>query len=118
MLVNINGNPFEVKLAVTPYAIREGMMGKRFDENFQGMLFLMPNVGNHCFWMKNCLIPLDILYIEEDRISKIHSNCEPCRDEDCTSYCGYGSKVLELAGKTCEELGIKEGDTVEFKLFY
>jgi len=118
MLVNINENSFEVKLAITPNAIREGMMNKRFDDSFEGILFLMPNVQEQCFWMKNCIIPLDIIFIQNETISEIHSNCPPCKDEECQSYCGYGSKVLEIAGGRCEELGIKKGDSVNFKLFY
>ena len=117
MLVNINGNPFEVKLAVSPKAIRQGMRGKRFDDTYNGLLFLMPKDDNHSFWMKDCLIPLDIIFIKNDIISNLHGNCEPCRDEMCTSYTGNGSYVLEVPGGTCDRLGIKKGDRIEMKLY-
>jgi len=117
MKLIINDNIFKVKLAVTPEAIKKGMMNKRFDDTFNGMYFLMPRKENQCFWMKNCLVPLDIIMVDNDIITKIHTNCPPCDSEDCTSYCGYGDKVIELPGGSCEELSIKEGDDISFSLF-
>ena len=117
MLVNINGNPFEVKLAVSPSSISQGMKGKRFDDSYGGLLFLMPKNDTHSFWMKDCLIPLDILFIDNDTITNLHSNCEPCTDENCRRYLGNGSYVLEVPGGTCDRLGIQKGDTVEMNLY-
>lgn len=117
MLVNINGNTFEVKLAVTLNAIRQGMQGKRFDDTYNGLLFLMPKDDNHSFGMKNCLIPLDIIFIKDNMISTLHVNCEPCSEEICQSYTGNGSFVLEVPGGTCNRLGIKKGDRIEMKLY-
>jgi uncharacterized membrane protein (UPF0127 family) len=67
-----------------------------------------------CFWMKNCIIPLDIIMIKNNVIVNIHSDCPPCTDEDCPSYCGMGNIVLELKGGSCERLNIQPGDTVEY----
>jgi uncharacterized membrane protein (UPF0127 family) len=51
-------------------------------------------------------------------IDTIHSNCLPCDDrDDCKSYTGFGSEVLEVYGGTCEDLKIKKGDTVSFSMF-
>jgi len=117
MKLFINDNVFTVKLAVTPETIKNGMMGKRFDDTFNGMYFLMGTKEEQCFWMKDCVIPLDIIMIDNDIITTIHPDCPPCYEEPCENYCGYGNKVLEVAGGTCEELGIQEGDEVSFSLF-
>ena len=117
MKVIIDDNIFKVKLCATPSSISEGMMKKRFDENFNGMLFMMPESTEQSFWMYNCLIPLDIIMIDNGTISEVHNNCTPCTQKNnCKSYTGYGSEVLEVAGGTCEKLGIKKGDQVSFSL--
>jgi len=115
-LSTINDNTFKVKLAITPHQIQNGMMGKNFNEEYNGLYFLLPNKGEQSFWMKDCLIPLDIIMIDGDIITTIHNNCEPCDELDCKSYTGYGDKVLEVAGGTCEKLSIKKGDSVSFSL--
>ena len=111
MRVTINDNQFKVKIRNTPKEIERGMMYKTFDNSFNGMLFVM-NSKEHSFWMKNCIIPLDIIFINGDKITKIHHNCPPCEDEDCKHYYGQGNYALELKGGTCKKLGIKTGDIV------
>ena len=113
MEVKINDNTFKVKPLTDKDSQAEGMMGKDFDDTFDGMLFLMGG-KEQCFWMKNCIIPLDILMIKNNVIVNIHENCPPCNDEECPSYCGMGNIVLEIPGGTCEELGIQPGDSVEY----
>lgn len=111
MRLSINGNKFKVKIAKTPKETQRGMMGRDFDETFNGMLFLMDE-GQHCFWMKNCITPLDIIFIEGNVITKIHHNCPPCVSEECRNYCGVGETILEVRGKTCKKLDIREGDLI------
>jgi hypothetical protein len=112
MIIDINSSKFKVKIAATRDAIQNGMMKKRFNKGFDGMLFLMGS-GNHSFWMRDCLIPLDIIFIDGNEITKIHSNCEPCDKKNCPNYEGFGDLVLELEGGTCERLGIEEGDVIK-----
>lgn len=88
------------------------MMGKKFDGNFDGLLFFM-NLGNHSFWMKNCIVPLDIIFIEDGEVQTIHHNCPPCKGTPCESYKGFGDLVLELPGGTCKKYDIKEGSLIE-----
>ena len=78
----INNNLFNVKTIMTPRDIQKGMMGRKFDKNFNGMLFLMQD-KKHSFWMKDCITSLDIIFIKDNKITKIHKNCKPCRSEDC-----------------------------------
>ena len=105
MDVSINNHRFEVITLLDPLSQQIGMMGKRFSHIKQGMLFLMGG-KEQCFWMKNCIIPLDIIIIKNNVIVNIH--------HDCPSYCGNGNIVLELRGGACQKLDIKPGDTVNY----
>jgi uncharacterized membrane protein (UPF0127 family) len=107
----INKNKFKVKTVISSKDTSRGMMNKQFDDTFNGMLFIMSE-GEHCFWMKNCIISLDIIFIDNDTITEIHSNCSPCKTKDCENYCGEGDMILELQGGTCKDLGIKIGDKI------
>jgi uncharacterized membrane protein (UPF0127 family) len=107
----VNNNLFNVKCVMTSKDIQKGMMGKKFNKDFDGMLFMMKN-GDHSFWMKSCIIPLDIIFIKNNRITKIHNNCKPCTTPECDRYKGSGDMVLELKGGTCIKYDITEGDTI------
>jgi uncharacterized membrane protein (UPF0127 family) len=109
MNVKINDNLFSVKPVLTSKDIQNGMMGKKFDGTFDGMLFLMKN-GPHSFWMKNCIVHFD-----GNQITKIHHNCKPCHTEDCESYKGNGDMILELPGGDCKKYDIKEGDLIDLQ---
>ena len=113
MKVKINDNIFNVKTLVDKKSQTIGMMHKRFDSTFDGLLFLMGG-KKQCFWMKNCIIPLDIIIIKNNVIVNIHFDCPPCNEDPCLSYCGRGNIVLELEGGTCEDLNIQPGDSVEY----
>ena len=111
MIINIGKKKFKVKTVVSKKDTANGMMNKKFNNEFNGMLFIMDD-GDHCFWMKNCIIPLDIIFIEDGKISDIHHNCPPCKTEDCENYCGEGEFILEVKGGTCKKYGFKIGDVV------
>jgi uncharacterized membrane protein (UPF0127 family) len=118
MKININDNVFKCKVCNTTDSITSGMMNQTFNHNFNGMVFMMPKKTEQEFWMYNCLIPLDIIMIDGDTITKINRNCQPCDDKtNCDYYSGYGDRVLEIDGGVCDELGIKEGDKVRTSLY-
>jgi uncharacterized membrane protein (UPF0127 family) len=115
MDVKIKNNIFNVKVLTDRRSQSIGMMGKTFDETFNGLLFMMGG-EKQCFWMKNCIQNLDIIMIKNNVIVNIHHNCPPCNEDLCPSYCGNGNIVLEIDGGKCEELGIEPGDTLEYIL--
>jgi uncharacterized membrane protein (UPF0127 family) len=117
MKVIINDNIFKVKVCMTPETISKGMMGQKFNSDFNGMLFMMPNNGDQSFWMKNCLIPLDIVFIGSDKkVTSIQKNCKPCNEMKCPTYEGTGQYVLELDGGTCDTCGIEPGQKMSITL--
>lgn len=113
MKVQIGENIFKVKTLIDKKSQSIGMMGKRFDDTFNGLLFMMGG-NKQCFWMKNCVIPLDIIIIKNNVIVNIHHDCPPCHNDPCASYCGNGNIVLELEGGSCEKLGIEPGDLIKY----
>jgi uncharacterized membrane protein (UPF0127 family) len=102
--------PCEVKNSAQ--GIQQGMMGRgRLDGC---MLFILPSRGDQSFWMKDCLIPLDIVFCDNNKVTAINKNCEPCDEEECGSYSGFGNIALEFKGGFCDEIGLKVGDEVRF----
>jgi len=115
MLIKINQKEFQVKVLVDKKSQEIGMKKNKFSSPNEGLLFLMGG-NRQCFWMKDCIIHLDIIIIENNTIKKIHHNCPPCNDDNCQSYCGNGNIVLELFGNSCKKYNIEEGDSVEYVL--
>ena len=101
----------EIHLEVmdTPNKRSQGMMGRK---NLNGgMLFIFPDVQELSFWMKNCLIPLDIIFIQNNTVTNIVKNAVPCLSE-CERYTGIGNKVLELKSGMVDRIGLNIGDEV------
>ena len=89
------------------------MFRKDLDEN-SGMLFVFDNDGYYPFWMKNTLIPLDIIFIGKDMEIVDIKNAQPCNEYPCTSY--KSSKpakyVLEVNYGFAAKNNIKVGNKV------
>ncbi|MCD8497900.1 MAG: DUF192 domain-containing protein [Alphaproteobacteria bacterium] len=80
VIVNKKGekHAFDVELAITKTQQAKGLMFVKEMPLGSGMLFLFRMAEMHTFWMKDTLIPLDMLFIEEDgRIQHIHSMAKP-----------------------------------------
>ena len=106
------GHEIPLEIMKTPNQRNSGMMGRKSLEG--GMLFLFPNIQELSFWMKNCLIPLDIVFMVNNKVTNIEKNATPCTIQ-CPSYRSIGNRVLELNGGDTDVLGISLGDTLEFK---
>lgn len=80
-----------------------------------GMLFIYETDVNGSFWMKNCKIPLDIIFISENkRILDIRENFQPCSADPCSTYRPSSSYryVLEVNAGWAERHNLKSGDNV------
>lgn len=103
---------FMVELALTPAQWERGLMERAELPRDQGMLFVFDAPDGRAMWMKNVLIPLDIVFIDEDGIiHNIHANAKP-HDETPLDSNGPVLYALELAGGVTEALGIDVGDKV------
>lgn len=110
--IKIGNKKINALLSITDEERERGMMGRRFNEDFSGMLFISKRQTQN-FWMKNCIIPLDILFIDGEKIVKIHQDCKPCPRNDCKTYRGFGNMVLELEGGYCKKENIREGELIK-----
>lgn len=105
-----------VTVADTPYAWARGLMFVEQLPVNRGMLFAFPNEQKRSFWMKNTLVPLDMLFISVDKkIVTIHRNAVPCTALICPQYVSTAPAmyVLEVNAGFADQYGIKEGDRVE-----
>jgi uncharacterized protein len=95
-----------------------GLMYRRSMPIDHGMLFNFEPATPAQFWMKNTLIPLDIIFIYKGEIKNIQSNVPPCKADPCPSYGPNNSvlidRVLELNAGQAKVLGLKEGSRLEF----
>lgn len=108
MELSIGKNVLPLEVMDTPHKRKLGMMGRKKLNG--GMIFLFPNIQEQSFWMKNCVIPLDIIMMVDGKVTKVHSNCKPCKTKNCDKYQGIGNQVLELNSGDANNLGIKVGD--------
>jgi len=109
---------FKVEIADTTEERETGLMNRKYLEPDSGMLFLFKEEGEYNFWMKNVLIPLDMIWINEsNRIVFIKNNAEPCRTKLCEFFNPNkkAKYVLEVNGGISKEVGIEIGDVVEFR---
>jgi uncharacterized membrane protein (UPF0127 family) len=110
-------NCFIVELAETPEQRYRGLMFREKMDTDKGMLFIFEQEGEHSFWMKNTLIALDIIYINQDReVVFIERDAQPCGDGVCKKMKpGRKAKyVLELNAGTTDRIGLEIGDKFVF----
>ena len=106
---------FDVEVARTVEEQRQGLMFRTSLPKDGGMLFPFEQPRIASFWMKNTLIPLDMIFIRADgSIDRIAENTIPESLEPVASG-GEVSAVLELAGGTAADLGIDETAKVSWK---
>jgi len=113
--VSIRDQHFQVELAVSPSEWARGLMFREKLGRREGMLFVGKVERTQSFWMKNTLIPLDIIYIS--RLKKIVSIVHRAipRDESPRASTGPAQYVLEIPGGEAQKIGMRPGDLVIFK---
>lgn len=105
---------FTVEVARSEGEQAQGLMNRASLAADRGMLFPFPQPKFASFWMRNTLIPLDMIFIRADgTIDRIAENAVP-NDETPIASGGEVSAVLELAGGTAARLGIDESATVRW----
>lgn len=106
---------FTVELAQSPQEQAKGLMFRTELADTMGMIFPFDYPRQASFWMKNTVIPLDIIFIRSDgTIENIAENTTPYSTIPVGSTGPVGS-VLELRGGLTQEMGIAAGDKVIWK---
>ena len=108
---------FEVELALNDAERSRGLMYREKLGPYDGMLFDFYQDAPVSFWMKNTLIPLDMVFIAGDgTIKHIHANAKPLSTDAIPSEFPVRA-VLEINGGSARLLGIKPGDKVKHPIF-
>ena len=112
-----HAHTFRVWIAATEPRRNQGLMYVKSLAPTRGMLFVFDAPQVTAFWMKNTLIPLDLLFIASDgRIVRIAENATPLSEANISSM-GVVTTVLEVAGGTAQRLHIAAGDHVRYAPF-
>lgn len=114
-----NGKEITAELAVSPEARERGLMYREKIEPDQGMLFVFEEEDLYSFWMKNTLIPLDIIWLNSNlQIVHIEKNVPPCPRDPCPGYMPRSPAlyVLELKAGQAEANNLKLYERISFVL--
>ena len=115
-----DGAQIEAELAITPEEQARGLMFRTDLAPDSGMLFVGGRSAPRSFWMYQCLISLDMIWMDgTHRIVEIVRAAPPCSASDpsaCPSYGGNANSVyvLELAAGQVDAHGLRLGDRLEF----
>ena len=104
-----------LEVAATPETRSRGLMYRRELADGHGMLFVFDEDDDHQFWMKNTLIPLDMIFIAADgRVVGVRANTTPLSNANV----GVGTPsrfVLEVPGGWAARRGVATNDRVELR---
>jgi uncharacterized protein len=105
---------FRAELAASRFEQARGLMFRTALGPDEAMLFPLDPPRQASFWMRNTLIPLDIIFVGPDRrILNIAANTVPYDETPLRSE-GEAAAVLEIAGGRAAQLGIEPGDKVDW----
>lgn len=116
--VELGGRRFQVEIADSPRGRAKGLMFRESMAPDHGMLFTYMAPGMRVFWMKNTLIPLDILFFDDDaRLINWHT-AQPCQSDPCPTYASSAPAryILELNAGVARTLDLERGDRMVMHL--
>src|SRR5579884_4196455 len=115
-----NGRVISAELAVDREMMARGLMFRDHLAPDRGMLFIHEKPGHWQYWMYQCKIPLDIIWMDNQRrIVEISANTPPCKAKvsaDCPTYGGHEEAryVLELAAGEAARNHLTTGQEISF----
>ncbi|MGV8162302.1 MAG: DUF192 domain-containing protein [Candidatus Nanoarchaeia archaeon] len=107
---------FFVEKVSTPKEREIGLMNRTSLEEDSGMLFIFEKEDIYAFWMKNTLIPLDMIWINSsNQIAYIYQNATPCEENECPPIIPLqnATYVLEINSGLTNKYNLKLGDRVK-----
>ncbi len=113
-----SGARYSLELALTPEDQAQGLMYRENLPDRTGMLFVFAEDAPHHFWMKNTMIPLDMIWMDASgRVVYVSANTPPCRADPCPTYGPDGNvrMVLEIGGGLAAKEGVAAGTTVRLE---
>ncbi len=113
---------FALEIADSPEEQAQGLMNRGSLADDQGMLFVFPKEQKVTFWMKDTLIPLDMIFMDESlQVVHISKNATPCLSKDDSQCPLYSAPkpvkyVLEIRGNLSKEKQIQVGNRSQLHL--
>lgn len=107
----------DLEVAQTEEQQALGLMYRQDLPANRGMLFPFQPARFVQFWMKDCLIALDLVFLRDGKIQAISAQVPPCKSNPCPTY-GPNTqidRVIELKAGRAAQLGLKIGDTVKIE---
>jgi uncharacterized membrane protein (UPF0127 family) len=117
--VRINDRAFELELALDSPSRYQGLSDREWIAPDGGMLFVFPDADKRAFVMRRCHVPIDLLYLDAGgRIVSMHRMQVEPSDTPEAQLKRYASGwpaqfVIEFAGSTLDELGLKTGEKID-----
>ena len=108
----INGVDYSIEVAKTSMQRSQGLMFRTNLGIREGMLFVYPRAGNHRIWMKNTLIPLSVIWLDENQTVIGVKILPPCSRDPCPSY-GVSDPAKYIIELSSEARDIRTGDRIE-----
>ena len=112
-----DGYVVRIELATDDETRAQGLMYRDRVPAGTGMLFMFTESGEYPFWMKNTLVPLDMIWIDEQhRVAHVSSNVPPCKADPCPNYPpnARAKYVLELGAGEAAKHRVANGATLTF----
>ncbi|HYM62119.1 MAG TPA: DUF192 domain-containing protein [Thermoanaerobaculia bacterium] len=112
-----DGATIRVEVASDDATRTQGLMYRDRLPDQTGMIFLFPQSGDYPFWMKNTLIHLDMIWIDDQkRIVHVAHDVPPCKADPCPSYPPNATAryVLEVAAGVAAKHRLADGQLVRF----
>ncbi|MEN6608211.1 MAG: DUF192 domain-containing protein, partial [Bryobacteraceae bacterium] len=114
-----NGKKIRAEVMINPTDMMRGMMFRDSIAPNRGMLFIHSSLEPHRYWMFQVKIPLDIIWMDENRrIVEISANTPPCQTgaSDCQQYGGAAPSlyVLEVGGGVAAKHNLRVGQQLSF----
>jgi uncharacterized membrane protein (UPF0127 family) len=115
--VQIADRSVELEVAKTVEQQDIGLMYRTSLPDNRGMLFEFQSAQRVSFWMKNCKIPLDMIFLQNGVVEAIEVSAPPCTTDPCPTYGPDTTvdQVIELRGGRAAELGVKVGDRIKIE---
>ena len=113
-----DGFPVAVEIAANDETREQGLMYRDSLAPDRGMIFVFTATGEYPFWMKNTLIPLDMIWIDDQkRVVHVAHDVPPCRSDPCPSYPpnAPARQVLELAAGSARVHRVVDGSQLRFE---
>ncbi len=113
----INGKKFTAEIADTNERREHGLMYRKFLPENRAMIFIHDDEDYYSYWMKNCFISLDMVFLNSRKeVVHIFYDVPPCREIFCSTYRTpvKAKYIIEFNSGTAKRLGIRKGTVARF----